>query len=166
MASPLLAALRSPASAPAASPSAACSETDDRTAPGSTRLRRLLSGAGDPPWARAAFVLLLVGTAVLYLWDLGASGWANAFYSAAAQAGATSWRAWFFGATDAPGLIMIDKPPVSVWVMGLSARLFGVNSWAILVPQALIGVASVGFLHAAVRRWAGPGAGLLAGAAL
>lgn len=125
----------------------------------------------EPPeraaaWPRWCLLALLAGTAVLYLWDLGASGWANAYYAAAAQAGATSWTAWFFGASDAPGLIMIDKPPASVWVMGLSARLFGVNSWAILVPQALMGVASVGLLHATVRRWAGPAAGLLAGLGL
>ena len=36
----------------------------------------------------------------------------------------------------------------SLWVMGISARLFGVNAWSILVPQALEGVAAVG---AAVR---------------
>ncbi|MEJ2860887.1 ArnT family glycosyltransferase [Actinomycetospora flava] len=119
-----------------------------------------------PAWPRWCLLALLAGTAVLYLWGLGASGWANAYYSAAAQAGATSWRAWFFGASDAPGLIMIDKPPASVWVMGLSARLFGVNAWAILVPQALMGVASVGLLHATVRRWAGPAAGLVAGLVL
>ena len=48
--------------------------------------------------------------------------------------------------------------------MGLSARLFGVNAWAILVPQALEGVATVGVLYLAVRRWFGPAAGLVAGA--
>ena len=50
--------------------------------------------------------------------------------------------------------------------MTLSARIFGFGSWSLLVPQALMGVASVALLHAAVRRWAGPVAGLLAGAAL
>src|SRR5215510_14689523 len=50
--------------------------------------------------------------------------------------------------------------------MELSARLFGVNSWSILVPQALEGVAAVGLLYLTVRRWFGPAAGLLAGAAL
>ena len=50
--------------------------------------------------------------------------------------------------------------------MELSARLFGVNAWSILVPQALEGVAAVGLLYAAVRRWFGAGAGLLAGAVL
>ena len=41
-------------------------------------------------WVRPALIALLAGTAVLYLWGLGASGWANAFYSAAVQAGSQS----------------------------------------------------------------------------
>jgi 4-amino-4-deoxy-L-arabinose transferase-like glycosyltransferase len=112
---------------------------------------------------RIGVAALLAGTSALYLVGLGRSGWANAYYSAAAQAGVSSWRAWFFGATDAPGSIMVDKPPAAVWLMGLSARLFGVNSWAILVPQALLGVVSVGLLYLTVRRWFGPVAGLVAG---
>ncbi|MFC6090912.1 ArnT family glycosyltransferase [Saccharothrix lopnurensis] len=116
--------------------------------------------------ARLPLLLLSVGTAVLYLWRLGDSGWANAYYSAAAQAGAESWHAWFFGATDAAGAITVDKTPAATWVMGLSARLFGVDAWSILVPQALMGVASVALLHAAVRRTAGEAAGLIAGAVL
>src|ERR1041384_5276129 len=105
--------------------------------------------AAPPPgraWYRTAFRLLLVGTAALYLVGLSASGWGNAFYAAAAQAGSVSWKAWFFGASDAPASIMVDKPPASLWVLGLSARLFGLSSWALLVPQALMGVAAVGFL--------------------
>ena len=48
--------------------------------------------------------------------------------------------------------------------MGLSGRLFGFNSWSMLVPQALEGVATVALLYAMVRRWFGPTAGLLTGA--
>jgi 4-amino-4-deoxy-L-arabinose transferase-like glycosyltransferase len=115
---------------------------------------------------RFALPVLLGGTGLLYLWGLGASGWANAYYSAAAQAGAASWQALLFGATDAAGGITVDKTPASVWVMGLSARLFGVNAWSILVPQAVMGVATVWLLYAAVRRVAGQAAGLLAGIVL
>jgi 4-amino-4-deoxy-L-arabinose transferase-like glycosyltransferase len=110
--------------------------------------------------------VLLAGTAVLYLWRLGDSGWANAYYSAAAQAGAASWKALFFGSTDAANSITVDKTPASLWVVGLSARIFGLNAWSVLVPQALMGVASVALLHAAVTRWSGPAAGLIAGATL
>ena len=115
---------------------------------------------------RPLLLALLGATALLYLIGLGRSGWANAFYSAAVQAGASSWKALFFGSSDAASFITVDKPPLSLWVMAISARLFGVNSWSILVPQALMGVAAVGVLYATVRRWASPAAGLLAGAAL
>jgi 4-amino-4-deoxy-L-arabinose transferase-like glycosyltransferase len=120
----------------------------------------------DPRWTRPTLFGLLAATAVLYLWRLGDSEWANAYYSAAAQAGSQSWEAWFFGSTDSANSITVDKAPAALWFMGLSARLFGVNAWSILVPQALMGVASVGLLHATVRRTSGPAAGLIAGAVL
>jgi 4-amino-4-deoxy-L-arabinose transferase-like glycosyltransferase len=123
-------------------------------------------GGRTARWYVPAVGVLLLATAALYLVDLSASGWGNAFYVAAAQAGGQSWKAWFFGASDAPASIMVDKPPASLWVLGLSVRLFGLSSWSVLVPQALMGVGAVGLLTGAVRRWSGPTAGLLAGAAL
>jgi 4-amino-4-deoxy-L-arabinose transferase-like glycosyltransferase len=129
--------------------------------------RRLVRGREtDPTWVRPALLGLLGATALLYLWGLGASGWANAFYSAAVQAATKSWKAFFFGSSDAANFITVDKAPGALWVMDVSARLFGVNSWSILVPQALAGVASVGLLYATVRRWFRPSAALLAGAVL
>ena len=119
-----------------------------------------------PRWARPALVALLLATAVLYLWGLGASGWANAFYSAASQAGSESLKAWFFGSSDAANAITVDKTPAALWVMSLSVRLFGLSSWSVLVPQALMGVGSVWLLYATVRRTSGPAAGLLAGTVL
>jgi 4-amino-4-deoxy-L-arabinose transferase-like glycosyltransferase len=120
----------------------------------------------DPPWVRPAVAALLVTTAVLYLWGLSASGWANDFYSAAVQAGTKSWKAFFFGSSDSANFITVDKPPASLWVMELSARIFGVNSWSILVPQALEGVAAVGLLYLTIKRWFGAVAGLIAGAVM
>ncbi|SCF10510.1 4-amino-4-deoxy-L-arabinose transferase [Micromonospora haikouensis] len=123
-------------------------------------------GRRDPAWVRPALAALLLAAALLYLWGLGASGWANSFYSAAVQAGSESWKAFFYGSSDAANAITVDKTPASLWLMALSVRVFGLNSWAILVPQALLGVASVGVLFATVRRWYGPAAGLIAGAVL
>ncbi len=127
-----------------------------------------------PRWYRPSFLLMLALVAVLYLWDLSASGYANTFYSAAVQAGTESWKAWFFGALDSSSFITVDKPPASLWVMGLSGRIFGFNTWSLLVPQALEGVAAAALLCAAVRRAvrrsaggrAGALAGLIAGAAM
>ncbi len=117
----------------------------------------------DPPWARRALWALLAVTTLAYLYGLSANGWANAFYSAAAQAGSESWKAFLFGSLDAGNAITVDKPPAALWVMALSVRLFGLSSWAILVPEVLMGVASVAVLHATVRRHFGAVAGLVAG---
>ncbi|MCB2175373.1 MAG: glycosyltransferase family 39 protein [Actinomycetales bacterium] len=117
-------------------------------------------------WERWATVGLLAATAVLYLWGLDRSGWANSFYAAAAQAGATSWKAFLYGASDAPASITVDKPPFSLWPMALSVRAFGLSPWSVLVPQALMGVATVAVVRASVRRVASAGAALLAGAVL
>jgi 4-amino-4-deoxy-L-arabinose transferase-like glycosyltransferase len=119
-----------------------------------------------PRWELPGLAVLLSGTAVLYLWDLGAAGYGNSFYAAAVQAGTTSWKAFFFGSLDSANLITVDKPPASLWVMELSARVFGFSSWSMLVPQALMAVAAVALLWATVRRISGPAAGLLAGALL
>ncbi|MFD4241283.1 ArnT family glycosyltransferase [Streptomyces sp. NPDC058525] len=119
---------------------------------------------GRPRWERPAFAGLLICTALLLLWDLGSSGYANSFYSAAVQAGSESWKAFFFGSSDAGNSITVDKPPAALWPMMLSVRLFGLGSWQILVPQALMGVATTAVLYAAVRRQFGPAAALLSGA--
>ena len=66
----------------------------------------------DPVWVRPCLLALLVGTAVLYLWGLGASGWANTYYSAAVQAGTKSWKAFFFGSFDASNSVTVDKSPL------------------------------------------------------
>src|SRR3954469_338399 len=117
-------------------------------------------------WITPSVAALLLGTGLLYLWDLAKTGWANDFYAMAAQAGTWSWKALVFGSLDPGNVVTVDKPPFSLWVMGLSGRLFGFSSWSLLVPDALAGVASVGLLYLAVRRLSGPGAGLLAGAGL
>ncbi|MCU1428447.1 MAG: glycosyl transferase [Actinomycetia bacterium] len=135
--------------------------------PAASRWRAVWRGPeDDPAWARPALFALLGMAAILYLWSLGESGWANSYYSAAVQAGTKSWKAMFFGSTDASNFITVDKTPMSLWPMEISARIFGVNSWSILVPQALEGVATVGLLYAAVKRWFTPAAGLIAGAVL
>ncbi len=103
------------------------------------RARARYRRAGRPRWESPAFWALLAVTAVLYLYGLGSSGYANSFYSAAAQAGGSSWKAFLFGSLDAGNAITVDKPPAALWPMGLSVRLFGLGSWQILVPQALLG---------------------------
>ena len=119
-----------------------------------------------PRWVRPTLWVLLASTAGLYLWGLGAAGWANEYYAAAVQAGTQNWKALLFGSIDPGNAITVDKPPAALWVMGLSGRIFGFGTLSMLVPQALMGVASVAVVYGAVRRVSGYGAGLLAGAVM
>ncbi len=161
---------------PAYTPDPDAPVTSDDTTSGGTRptaspvtargrLARLLLGPdADPRWARPGLWGLLVATAALYLTNLTASGYANEFYAASVKSATQSWTALLFASLDSGLSITVDKPPASIWIMGLSARLFGFSSASLLVPQALMGVATVALLHGAVRRVSGHGAGLVAGA--
>ncbi len=117
------------------------------------RLARLVLGRpSDPVWARPALWAVLILAGFLYSWDLSRNGNANTFYAAAVLSGTESWKAFFYGSLDSASFITVDKPPFAFWAMGISARIFGFNSWSLLVPQAAEGVAAVAVVYAAVRR--------------
>jgi 4-amino-4-deoxy-L-arabinose transferase-like glycosyltransferase len=129
-------------------------------------LSRLLGHQQSPAWVRFAVLAIVLGTGILYTWSLETVGYGNAYYAAAAASGAVSWKAWFFGSLDSASFITVDKPPASLWLMGLSVRLFGLSTWSILLPQVLAGMATVYILYRTVRRWMGAPAGLMAAGAL
>ena len=140
------------------------------TSQGARSLRRELRASSVPSLAPArgpldwiAVAALLLAAAFVFFWNLTASGYANEFYSAAAQAGSKSWEAFLWGSLDAGNAITVDKPPASIWLMALSVRLFGLSSFAILLPQALMGVACTYLLYATARRVWGNAAGIVAG---
>ncbi|MFT4042101.1 MAG: glycosyltransferase family 39 protein, partial [Gordonia sp. (in: high G+C Gram-positive bacteria)] len=122
--------------------------------------------AATPLWRRLSITVLLLGTTVVNLWDLSVNGWANSFYAAAIEAGSKSWKAWFFGSSDMANSITVDKPPASLWLPGISVRIFGLNSWSMLIPNALLGVASVALLYWITRKYLGHWSGILAGTVL
>jgi 4-amino-4-deoxy-L-arabinose transferase-like glycosyltransferase len=115
----------------------------------------------------SAYALAMSGLTVLsgllYLVNLTVSGYANTYYAMAAQAASQSWSALFFGALDSQGFITVDKPPLATALLGVSVRLFGLSSWSILLPQALLGIGTVLVLYLAVRRSFGSRAAVLAG---
>ena len=77
-----------------------------------------------------------------------------------------SWHAFLFGSFDSGGVMTVDKPPLALWVQALSVRAFGFSSWSMLVPQALMGVASVALVYDLTRRRFGRAAGFGAGLVL
>lgn len=118
------------------------------------------------PLPRPELAALLVLAGLLDLWALGQNGWANEYYSAAVRSMSGNWHNFLYGSFDARGLMTVDKPPLALWVQALSVKVFGFNSLAILVPQALMGVASVGLLYDLTRRRFGRAAGFVAGLVL
>lgn len=111
----------------------------------------------------AAFGGLLLFTAIFYLWNLTINGMANSYYAAAAQAASANWTAWLFGSLDAANFVSVDKPPISMMIMGLFGRIFGFSSWSMLLPHALAGIATVALVYLTVKRWYGARAGLITG---
>ena len=94
------------------------------------------------------------------------NGLANEYYGAAVRSMTESWHAFLFGSFDAAACMTVDKPPLALWVQALSARAFGFSSLALLVPQALMGVATVGLAYDLTRRRFGRAAGFAAGLVL
>lgn len=96
-----------------------------------------------------------------------AYGWAitsdplEPYYAAAVRSMSTSWHDFLFGAVDPAATVTLDKLPGAFWVQALFARAFGVHTWTLVLPQVLEGVLTVLVLFRAVRRLAGPGAGLV-----
>jgi 4-amino-4-deoxy-L-arabinose transferase-like glycosyltransferase len=124
-----------------------------------TRTRRLAL-----PFRELGVLFVLAG--VLNLWALDRNGWANTYYAATVRSMSSSWHNFLYGSFDPSGVMTVDKPPLALWVQALSARVFGFHSLSILVPQALMGVATVGLVYDLTRRLWGRPAGFVAGLVL
>jgi 4-amino-4-deoxy-L-arabinose transferase-like glycosyltransferase len=98
---------------------------------------------------------------LLYAWAMGQDT-LEYYYAAADRSMSVSWHDFMFGAFDPAGTITVDKLPGALWLQALSVRAFGVHPWAIILPQIIEGVLAVLVLYRAVRRLAGPCAGLIA----
>jgi len=144
-------------------------ETAPAPASGAPRWRRFLtpwrSPADQPGWARPALLAVAAVAAVGYAWGMAGAS-VEPFYGAAARSMSESWHDFIFGAFDPAGTVTVDKLPGALWVQALSLRVFGFHIWALILPQVAEGVLTILVLYRAVRRLAGPAAGLAAAAVL
>jgi 4-amino-4-deoxy-L-arabinose transferase-like glycosyltransferase len=144
-------------------------ETAPAPASGAPRWRRFLtpwrSPADQPAWARPALLAIAAVAAVAYGWGMAGAS-VEPFYGAAARSMSESWHDFIFGAFDPAGTVTVDKLPGALWVQALSLRVFGFHIWALVLPQVVEGVLTILVLYRAVRRLAGPAAGLTAAAVL
>lgn len=110
-------------------------------------------------------VILLLAL-FLYGWQIWKAGSANAFYTAAIKSMTESFSNFWYGSFDPAGYITVDKPPVALWFMAISAKIFGLHGWSIVLPSVLFGVGSVYLMHRLVAPYFGKNAGRLAALAM
>jgi 4-amino-4-deoxy-L-arabinose transferase-like glycosyltransferase len=123
------------------------------------------SPSDQPSWARPVLLLLAIGSGVASGWGLS-DDVLESFYGAAARSMSSSWHDFFFGAFDPAGTMTVDKLPGELWVQALFLRVAGFHVWAVVLPQVIEGSLAVLVLYRAVRRPAGPVAGIVAAACL
>ncbi|GAB6092818.1 ArnT family glycosyltransferase [Furfurilactobacillus curtus] len=107
------------------------------------------------------FVLILVLAVFLYGWNIWQAGSANDFYTAAIVSMTKNWHNFWYASFDPAGFITVDKPPVALWFMAASAKLFGLHGWSIVLPSVAFGVGSVVLIRQMVRPYFGRLAGNL-----
>ncbi|MCX8052908.1 MAG: phosphatase PAP2 family protein [Armatimonadetes bacterium] len=119
-----------------------------------------LSFAKRRVWSYALLFALCV---MLFLWRLGAvplMGLDEGLYAECAREMAAG-GSWIVPTVN--GLPFFDKPPLVYWLMALSIRAFGTNSFAVRLPSCLAGLVLVGMTVYLGVRLFGARAGLFAG---
>ncbi|MCH4164426.1 MAG: glycosyltransferase family 39 protein [Lentilactobacillus diolivorans] len=110
--------------------------------------------------------LILLLAAFLYGWQIWKAGSANAFYTAAIKSMTESFKNFWYGSFDPAGYITVDKPPVALWFMAISAKIFGVHGWSVVLPSVLFGIGSVYLIYRLVKPYFGTTAGRLSALAM
>jgi 4-amino-4-deoxy-L-arabinose transferase-like glycosyltransferase len=97
----------------------------------------------------------LAAAAFLRTFRLDSTG-QNLYYAAGVRSMLDSWHNFFYVSFEPGGSLMIDKPPLGLWLQTASAWLFGFHYWALAVPQVVAGIAAVALVWAVVRPRYGP----------
>ncbi|EKQ01676.1 mannosyltransferase family protein [Lacticaseibacillus paracasei] len=97
------------------------------------------------------FIGILILAAFLYAWNIWEAGNANDYYTAAITSMIQSWHNFWYGAFDPAGFITVDKPPVALWFMAISAKIFGVHGWSVVLPSILFGIGSVALIYNMIK---------------
>jgi 4-amino-4-deoxy-L-arabinose transferase-like glycosyltransferase len=120
-----------------------------------------VEGELSPRVRYSALAAIAVLAALSYIWASG-QDMLEFYYEAGVRSMSLNWHNFIFGAMDPAGTITLDKLPGAFWVQALSVKAFGFNTWAMVVPQAVEGIATVLVLYRAVSRLAGHTSGLIA----
>lgn len=97
-------------------------------------------------------IAILILAAFLYAWNIWEAGEANNFYTAAIVSMTKSFKNFWYASFDPAGFITVDKPPVALWFMTISAKIFGVHGWSVVLPSILFGIGSVYLIYNMVAK--------------
>jgi 4-amino-4-deoxy-L-arabinose transferase-like glycosyltransferase len=114
-----------------------------------------------PGWAWPVVLVIAGLSGLAYGWGIEQAP-LEPYYEAAVRSMSSSWHNFFYGAFDPAGTITLDKLPGAFWLQAVSVRIFGLHTWAIVLPQMIAGVLTVIVLFRAVERLMGTWAGLVA----
>ena len=96
-------------------------------------------------------VFIVVLAAFLNGYNIWTDQYANTYYTTAVASMLQNFHNFFFGSLDSAGSVTVDKPPVVFWIQTISAAIFGLHGWSVILPQALAGVGSVLLIYFLVK---------------
>lgn len=96
-------------------------------------------------------IVIALLAAFLNIYGIWKDQSANAYYTSAVASMLQSFHNFFFASFDPGGFVTVDKPPVAFWLQTLSAALFGLHGWSVILPQALAGVGSVLLMYVLIK---------------
>lgn len=108
-----------------------------------------------------ALGLIVMLAGLLSVFNIWNEGYSNEFYAASVKSMITSFKNFFFVSLDPGGWVTVDKPPVSLWMQAISAKIFGFYGWSIILPQCIAAMVTVLVIYFAVKRSFGKAAGLI-----
>ncbi|WP_411802377.1 glycosyltransferase family 39 protein [Bacillus haynesii] len=103
-------------------------------------------------------VLILLAALILNTYNIWQDDASNQYYLAAVKSMTQSFHNFFFVSFDSSGFVSVDKPPLVLWIQTIFAKIFGVHTWSVILPQALAGAGSVYLLYALIKPKFGKGA--------
>ncbi len=96
-------------------------------------------------------ILILLASAFLNIYNIWKDDTVNPYYTAAVTSMMQSFHNFFYASFDAAGFITVDKPPITYQIQTISALIFGMHGWSVILPQALAGVGSVLLMYLLIK---------------
>lgn len=96
-------------------------------------------------------IVIVCLSLALNLWGIWRIDIPNSYYMAATVSMVQNFHNFFFASFDPAGFVSIDKPPLDFWIQAVSALIFGIHGWSVILPQALAETGSVFVIYYLVR---------------